>query len=74
MRAARHSPPARTAATPHPMRPLHQVAHLKQLNATGQPEAVVDAFERGGAAMSEGALAEYVKALVSSPFVGRPLP
>ena len=47
-----------------PRDPLRQAELLQQLNRAGQPQAVVDAFESGAVALTEGAVGEYVKALV----------
>lgn len=52
-----------TGARPcHP--PWAQAEYLRQLNASGHPEAVVQAFEGGRVAATEEAMGEYVKALV----------
>jgi hypothetical protein len=60
-----HLPNHPTPPPPPPPPPLNQQAeYLRQLNASGQPEAVVRAFESGRLAASEEAVGEYVKALV----------
>ncbi|KAI8474590.1 MAG: peptidase family M41-domain-containing protein [Monoraphidium minutum] len=47
-----------------PRDPMRQLDYLQQLNRANQPEAVVAAFESGAVACTDGAMGEYVKALV----------
>ena len=44
--------------------PRPQLELLQQLNHSGQPEAVVAAFESGAVTVTDGAMGEYVRALV----------